>query len=45
MSLYLTLERGERLDAPNAATLQERLEANAGRTVWGPAPGRRLRTL
>ncbi len=42
MSLYLALNRGEPIDAPGALSLSERLEANADRTVWDPAPGRRL---
>ncbi len=42
MALYLALNRGEPLDAPNAAPLSERLELNANREIWDPAPGQRL---
>ncbi len=42
MSLYLALDRGEPLDTPNALPLSERLERNADRSVWDPAPGQRL---
>ncbi len=45
MALYLALHRGEPLDAPDAAPLSERLQLNANREIWDPAPGRRLLTL
>ncbi len=45
MALYLTLNRGELLSSPDAAPLSERLELNANREIWDPAPGRRLLTL
>ncbi len=45
MGLYLALNRGEPLNAPDATSLSERLERNANREVWDPAPGRRLLTL
>ncbi len=45
MALYLALNRGEPLDAPDALPLHERLERNANREVWGTAAGRRLLTL
>ncbi len=45
VALYLALNRGEPLDAPNAATISERLELNRNREIWDPVPGRRLLTL
>ncbi len=45
MALYLALNRGEPLNAPDATPLSERLELNANREIWDPAPGRRLLTL
>ncbi len=45
MALYLALNRGEPLGSPNAAPLSERLQLNANREIWDPAPGRRILTL
>ncbi len=45
VALYLALHRGEPLDSPNTAPIAERLELNANREIWDPAPGRRLLTL
>ncbi len=45
VALYLALNRGEPLDAPDALPLAERLERNANREIWSAAPGRRLFTL
>ncbi len=45
MDLYLAIERGEQLDAPDATPLVEQLNANAQREIWDPAPGRRLSHL
>ncbi len=42
MDLYLAIERGERLNAPNATPLVEQLNAKAQREVWNAAPGKRL---
>ncbi len=39
MALYLALNRGEPLGSPDAAPLSERLELNANREIWDPAPG------
>ncbi len=45
MALFLALNRGEPIGSPDALPLPERLERNANREVWDPAPGRRLLTL
>ncbi len=45
MDLYLAIEQGERLDAPDAMPLVEQLNANAQREIWDPAPGQRLSQL
>ncbi len=39
MDLYLTYNRGEPLDSPDALPLNERLHANREREIWDPAAG------
>ncbi len=39
MDLYLAVERGEPLNAPDTTPLIEQLNANAQREIWDPAPG------